>query len=148
MRLPHRLAAPAVCALFLLLPAAASAAPIDEELWTKCDKADAAIQCSVPRGIAANPENGHVFVADSGGRRVVELNARGELLKAWGWDVVVDGGTGFEVCVPASGDVCQKGSIGSGAGQFGSAGTQGVALDSAGSVYVVDRGEPVSNQLV
>ncbi|MGC1852780.1 MAG: hypothetical protein WA687_10125, partial [Solirubrobacterales bacterium] len=89
--------------------------------------------------------NGRVFVADQTNRRIVELNARGEFIKTWGWDVVQGGGTGFEICVAENGDICKAGSAGSGAGQFGS--PQGVALDSVGNIYVVDQGLP-SNRRV
>ncbi|MGC1851626.1 MAG: hypothetical protein WA687_04215 [Solirubrobacterales bacterium] len=129
-----------------LCSSAAEAAPL--ELWTKCSSADPAIQCIVPRGVAANSENGRVFVADSGRGRIVELNARGEFIKAWGWDVVQGGSESFEICVPNSGDVCKAGSTGSGSGQFGSFGSpQGVAVDSMGNIYVVDQGLP-SNRRV
>jgi DNA-binding beta-propeller fold protein YncE len=134
-----------VCSALGLGSSTAGAAP--PELWTKCNPADPAIQCNIPRGVAANPENGRVFVADQENHRVLELNARGEFIKTWGWDVVEGGGEGFEVCVLEDGDICKTGSIGDGTGQFGVSSSQGVALDSIGSVYVVDRGLP-SNQRV
>ena len=114
----------------------AQAAPA--ELWTRCDKAAPDMQCNIPRGIAVNSGNGHVYVGDSANRRVDEFNALGQPIRAWGWDVVEGGGTGFEVCVPVNGDKCKPGSEGGGAGQFGSFGPQGVEVDSAGNVYVVD----------
>jgi NHL repeat len=48
-------------------------------------------------------------------------------------------GANFEVCTPADGDTCREGQAGSAAGQFGQFSPQGVAVDSAGDVYVVDR---------
>lgn len=121
-------------------------AAVPPELWTRCDGEgpedgeSTDIQCSIPRGVAANPEDGHVFVGDQENFRLVEFNALGNFIRTWGWDVVEsgpgDGGAGFEICTPLSGDVCQAGDSGAGSGQFSAA--LGVAIDSAGSVYVVD----------
>jgi DNA-binding beta-propeller fold protein YncE len=124
--------------------ATCSAADSPAELWTKCLSGSGAGQCTSPRGVAVNRANGHIFVADldadqvSG--RVNEFNALGQFIETWGWDVVQSGpgnnGTAFEICLPEEGDVCQAGTGGSGAGQFSA--PLGVAVDSAGSVYVVD----------
>ncbi len=53
-------------------------------------------------------------------------------------------GGNFEICVPGDGDVCRDGSPGSNPGQFGGnpgsdIGPQGVAIDSSGAIFVVDR---------
>jgi hypothetical protein len=56
-------------------------------------------------------------------------------------------GANFEVCVAVDGDVCRGGQVGPAPGQFELSSPQGVAVDSAGYVYVVDRGLP-SNQRV
>ncbi len=90
----------------------ATASPIEEPLWTKCDSADPDVQCNFPRGVAANSENGHVYVADQNHQRVVELNAVGKFIGAWG-------------------------SGGSGSAQF--SGVHGLALDGSGDVYANDR---------
>ena len=143
------LAALAACALafFLFLPAPAQAA--SPQLWQSCETGSGAGQCDIPRGIAADPHNGHVFVADQENRRIDELNPLGQFVKAWGWDVAAAGpgntGAGFEICVPENGDTCKAGTEGAGAGQFGS--PQGVALDSAGNVYVVDHGIPSNHRV-
>ena len=131
----------------LALVGAGSTLAAPAQLWTSCPTGTGAGQCSIPRGIAADPVNGHVFVADSANtnNRIVEFNALGEFIKTWGWDVVASGPGNdttapedqFEVCVPRNGDVCKGGARGSGTGQF--AGTQGLALDAGGNVYVVDR---------
>jgi DNA-binding beta-propeller fold protein YncE len=134
--------------LFFAVPAMAEAPPT---LWTRCDGppptlpvADPA--CEIPRGIAADPDTGNIYVADQENARVVEFSVWGEFLRAWGWDVVASGPgddtspptNEFEVCEPASGDTCKDGAFGGGAGQFGFSGPQGVARDPSGNVYVVD----------
>jgi DNA-binding beta-propeller fold protein YncE len=117
------------------MPAAADAAPAPKTLWNACTTGSGAGQCVIPRGIAADPSSGHLFVADQGNGRVAELTAWGEFVKAWGWGVI-DGAEELQTCTPVSG--CREGSLGSGAGQFGKFGPQGVTVDAAGDVYVVD----------
>lgn len=120
---------------------ASAAAP--SLLWEACSTGSAAGQCNIPRGVAADSSDGRVFVADQENRRIVELTAWGEFVRTWGWDVIASGpdnnGVGFEICVPANGDICKAGAAGAGAGQFGSLfGPQGLAVDSSGDVYVTD----------
>ncbi len=136
-------------AAVLILNAAVGAAPAaaaPPHTWDACDSAAAPAgqRCTRPRGLAADPDNGHIFVGDGGNARIVELSPWGGFLRAWGWDVVASGPgedtsapeDQFEVCVPADGDVCQTGVSGSGVGQFQN--PSSVALDSAGNVYVYD----------
>ena len=100
-------------------------------------------QCTGPRGIATNPTSGHVYVGEVNNRRISEFTAWGEFVKAWGWNVAPDGAPGdtpsdeFEICTAT----CQSGSgataESAGAGQLSNA--LGLAVDSAGNVYVVDQ---------
>jgi len=120
----------------------ADAAPVG--LWTQCETGSGAGQCNLPRGIAADEVNGHIVVADQNNARIDELNALGQFVKAWGWGVDTAGGK-FESCTEKS--ECRAGSTGAGIGQFEYGSPQGIAVDSAGCVYVVDRGIP-SNQRV
>ncbi|HEX5928113.1 MAG TPA: hypothetical protein VFY48_01845 [Solirubrobacterales bacterium] len=115
------------------LPASAAAAPAPQTLWKGCVTGSAAGECKVPRGIAANPTTGRVYVADQGNQRIVELTAWGEFVKAWGWGVR-DGSPQLQTCTAVTG--CQEGIGGNGAGQLNY--PQGVALDSAGNLYVAD----------
>jgi NHL repeat len=100
-------------------------------------------ELGLPRGVAIDPSTGDVFVSEQAISRISEFTAWGEFVKAWGWDVVASGpdeeGTGFEVCVVANGDTCKAGLDGSGAGQFAFASAQGLAVDSAGDLYVADQ---------
>jgi DNA-binding beta-propeller fold protein YncE len=118
--------------LFAISPAGASAAA-PKTLWTGCTSGTAAGNCSVPRGIAADPKTGRLYVADQGNRRIVELTAWGEFVRAWGWGVR-DGAAELQTCTPATG--CGQGLKGNGAGQFDV--PQGLTIDSAGDIYVVD----------
>jgi len=131
--------------LALAIPTSAAAFPeTSPELSTRwCETGAGAGQCKIPRGIAADPRNGHVFVVDQQNFRIAESNALGEFISAWGWDVVQSGpgnaGTGLETCEPDSGDVCKVGTVGGGTGQLSEL-AMGAAVDSAGDVYVTDRG--------
>jgi hypothetical protein len=48
-----------------------------KRLWRVCTVGSGAGQCSVPRGVVADPDSGHLFVADQANRRIVELTAWG-----------------------------------------------------------------------
>jgi DNA-binding beta-propeller fold protein YncE len=63
--------------------------------------------------------------------------ADGAWARAWGKDVVNGGGTGFEICTAAAS--CEEGAVGALGGEIGF--PVGVAVDSAGSVYVADQGD-------
>ncbi len=123
----------AIALLAAALPAPAAAAPAPETLWKGCPTGSAAGNCNVPRGIAANPANGRLYVADQGNQRIVELTAWGEFVKAWGWGVD-DGSPELQTCTTASG--CQGGLGGNGAGQLNF--PQGIAIDSNDNLYVAE----------
>ncbi len=139
-------------ALLLALAAPAFAAPAT--LWTGCENGEAAGQCRGPRGLAANSENGHIYVADQLNRRIDEFNALGQFIRAWGRDVVLSGPGDdtvvpedeAEICVPADGDVCKAGLKGGAGGEFEV--VLGVGVDSVGDIYVQDTGNLVGNRRV
>jgi len=250
----------ALLAVLIIGPTGAYGAT-PQRFWTRCAaETETDVSCN-PRGIAASPLNGHIYVADAGKSRVVEFDAWGQLVRIFGWGVVASGpdnnprnelqqvtvdaaagafklkasfnqittaisfdapaatvqaalegmpekgslngeiGTApgdfavsgppggpwaiefsghnadsdipllqvtestlsggaasatvsttqqpsnFEICVPANGDVCTTGQAGSAAGQFGATSPLGIAVDSGGNVYALDRGLP-SNQRV
>ena len=84
---------------------------------------------------AAIDSAGNLYVADTFDYRVQKFDAAGNFLRAWGWDVVVGGGTGFEICTIAAN--CWSGDSGGGDGQF----NQPHAVIVVGStVYVADSG--------
>jgi NHL repeat len=108
-----------------------------------------AAQMTQPRGVAGDPETGHVYVAEYLNARVSEYTAWGLFVRAWGWDVAPDGSPGdtptdeFEICGPATpesdppANLCQSGDPGAGNGQF--ALPTGIAVDGDGNVYVFDE---------
>jgi hypothetical protein len=137
----------AALALFSTTLASAPAHASDPPLLRQfCETGSGAGQCVTPRGIATDPDTGHIYVADQSNERIDEFDAWGQFLRAWGWDVVASGPDDdtsppqdqFEICVPADGDVCQKAQSGPGGGALSN--PQGLAVDSAGDVYVVDMG--------
>ena len=93
-----------------------------------------------PRGVATDPNDSSVYVADSGNHRMQKFAAAGTFDRTWGTDVdSTQPGVGFEICTATSGDTCKEGSL------FGSLGGEvasptGVATDAAGNVYVADSG--------
>ena len=97
-------------------------------------------------GVAVDQDTGRVFISDTSNFRVGVYAGDGTFLYAFGYDVVEsgpgDGGTGYEICVAADGDVCKAGVSGSGVGQLGGGG--GIAVTppdgnpATGAVFVVD----------
>jgi NHL repeat len=118
----------------------AGAAEFSSPLWKQCAAGEGAGQCVIPRGIGTDPINGNVYVADQSNYRILEFTAWGEFVKGWGWGVV-NGEAKLQSCGPGAAPAtktCQAGLEGSGAGQFGNFGPQGIAIDSNGDVYVID----------
>jgi hypothetical protein len=122
-------------ATLLLAAPGAQAAEAPPKLWKKCTTGPAAGHCAIPRGIATSPTTGHLYLADQSNRRIDELTAWGEFVKAWGKGVK-NGAPELQVCTGETG--CQAGQAGSEGGAYGSFGPEGVAVDSAGGIYVVD----------
>jgi YD repeat-containing protein len=90
-------------------------------------------QFSGPVGIAINRSSGNVYVADRLNMRVDEFSSAGAFVRTFGFGVST-GAEKFEVCTAS----CHKGNEGSGNGQFHT--PDGVTIDSAGNVWVVDYG--------
>jgi DNA-binding beta-propeller fold protein YncE len=81
-----------------------------------------------PRDVAVDPA-GNVFVANTGNQRIDVFSPAGAFLRAFGKDVNPAGG---DVCTEAS--QCKRGTGGTGVAAISS--PNGIALDSAGLVYV------------
>jgi len=98
-------------------------------------------QLRAPTGIALDQSTGNVYVTESGNRRVSQFDADGNFLRAFGWDVVMPGGTGnvstnaFEICTVAAD--CQRGDFGANGGQFGIDNGR-PAIGPGGEVWVGD----------
>jgi hypothetical protein len=106
-------------------------------------------QVSTPQGIAVD-SNGDIYVVDFGTHRVQKFSPEGEFILMFGGEVNKTkseelGSTEAErnLCTAASGDVCQAGTQGAGAGQFGSWVGGSYIADSPGPperIYVGDQG--------
>ncbi len=96
-----------------------------------------------PRGIAADPATGHVYVSDLNNSRISEFTAWGLFVKAWGWGVA-NGSAELQSCGPAQPEaspppsLCQAGIAGSGKGQLSK--PLGVTVDKEGNVWVYELG--------
>jgi hypothetical protein len=136
------------CALALgALALLAGVAPASAD-FTVCPPGEGAGQCgasqalSTQRGLAVDTEDGLLYVADEANNRVDVFEVDGDFLFAFGWKV--NAGSPEEklqTCTVATG--CQKGSAGSGAGQFDRPSSVAVDNDGASSshhdIYVGDR---------
>jgi DNA-binding beta-propeller fold protein YncE len=111
----------------------------------------AAGQFDEPAGVAVDNSlglsHGDVYVADTRNNRVEKFKPTGELELVFGGEVnkTKDETPGTseaekDLCTVASGDVCQAGVEGLGAGQFERPGMNAIAVDSTGTVYVGDNG--------
>jgi DNA-binding beta-propeller fold protein YncE len=162
-----------ICVLMIPAPSAAGSSGTWESAWGK-DVVDGggtgfeictvALACKKGEdtswfgGELSSPENpaadaaGNVYVADRVNDRVQKFDSQGNFLRAWGRNVVIDGGVGgvctddqadnlppspcFEICTVAAS--CAEGGVftdGFG-GEFDVA--NAVAVDGAGNVYVAD----------
>ncbi len=149
MRARRGVARPIAVALFALVGLALSAGASGAEaqgpptLWTGCPSGSGAGQCSIPRGIAADPTSGDLYLADSLNNRIDEFSIWGAFVKAWGWGVN-DGSPELQSCGPTEPELepepglCRAGDAGGGAGQLNTE-AEGVAVDESGDVYVVDQ---------
>jgi DNA-binding beta-propeller fold protein YncE len=88
----------------------------------------------IPRGIAADLTTGDVYVVDQGNNRIDQFSIWGTFVKSWGWGVR-NGDPELQTCTTQTG--CEAGLEGGGTGQLSL--PQGIAVDSSGDVYVVDR---------
>lgn len=95
-------------------------------------------------GVAVDA-TGDVFVSEPQNRRISKFDADGNFERAFGWDVVQTGGAGdlgtdvYEVCTVAAQCKAAGSPSGFAAGQFGTRGAQGIAVDAAGDLYAIDR---------
>lgn len=122
-------------------PLASSTCPPTVEGEQSCRKAIAA------DATTGRASSGDVYVGDPNNRRIEKFDADGHFILMFGEDVnktKVEAGSSTEaernVCTAASGDVCQRGTEGTGPGAFVD-GTLAIAVDStsgpsAGDVYV------------
>ena len=124
-----------VC-LGLLLAGSSNAATVPSSvLWRSAEPGTSAGSAAIPRGVAADPDSGRVYVADHGNNRINEFTAWGEFVKAWGWGVL-DGSAELQMCTTDTG--CQAGLAGDGPGQLDRPG--GLVVVEGGSIFVADRG--------
>ena len=94
----------------------------------------AAGQFQNPRAVAVSPNGRRVYVSENLNSRVSVFSPWGQFIEAFGWGVK-DGAAKLESCTATSG--CQKGLAGGGDGELNE--PRGVAVDSAGDVYVAEQ---------
>jgi len=128
-----------------VLPSSVAAADLPPFLTEMGGKGTGAGQFQGVRALVASPVTGHIYAVDSlrgepRTNRVVEFTAWGEFVKAWGWGVR-NGTAEPQTCGPGAtppSAVCLPGLEGGGAGQFNQ--PTGIAIDSAGDLFVMERG--------
>jgi hypothetical protein len=132
--------------LFLAIWASANAMAATPKLLTQFPEdvtsGAGANQLDLPLALAADPSTGDLYVAEEANHRISVFTPWGAFVRDLGWGVQ-DGSPALQECGPAEPEVdpppslCQKGLAGSGPGQMQS--PNGVAVDSAGNVYVLER---------
>jgi DNA-binding beta-propeller fold protein YncE len=135
----------AVMILLLTTAAAAQAAPPDflVRLSTSTARGGGAGQVDNPRGVAASPASGRVYVSELNNARISEYTAWGLFVRAWGWGVET-GAAALEQCGPPEPTeapdpgLCRKGIQGGARGQLSD--PTGVTVDGSGDVYVFELG--------
>src|SRR6476659_9257097 len=90
-------------------------------------------EMNLPRGIVVDGA-GNVYVADRYNYRIQKFDSNGTFERTWGKGVNMT--TPGNLCTAASGNTCQIGTSGGGAGEFNA--PKGVAIGLGGSVYVAD----------
>lgn len=131
----------ALTTALLVAPSGASAAGPPPLYQTPLDEIAGfgAGQLQRPTGIGADPNSGHIFVADGANNRVSEFDAWGTFIKAWGWGVA-NKDSELQTCGPGADPptaTCRAGLAGSGAGQFNGL-SGGLAVTSDGDIWVAD----------
>src|SRR6476619_2550456 len=91
----------------------AGAAAVIEPLMQFGSHGSAAGQLDTPRGFALDA-SGNPTVAEYQGFRVSQFTPSGIFARAFGYDVIPGGGTGFEICTLET--TCKAGTSGSAAG--------------------------------
>jgi len=134
------LLAAAACAAFGTgtAPAAAAAEPPPELLWQTPEDEVSGVgagDLENPRGLAASPITGDVYVAEAENYRVSQFTVWGEFVRAFGWGVR-DGSPEPQICTAQTG--CREGIEGKGPGQLDE--PLGLETDASGAVYVSERG--------
>jgi len=92
-------------------------------------------QFAAPAAVAVDAGTGDVYV--SGDNRVQKLGPGGEFILMLGKGV--NKTTGGNLCTAASADICGEAAVGSGQGEFSSAGPA-IAVDSSGVLHAGDEG--------
>lgn len=98
-------------------------------------------QVDSPSGVAVDPRNGDVLVADLAAHRIERFTPWGAFVGAFGWSVS-DGSEELQSCGPAEPELapapslCRAGSPGPGNGQLNE--PTSITVDSVGNIYVAE----------
>lgn len=130
-------------AVLALAPSALASKSVIDVIYGESAAGTLGGQFDEPRDVAVNRGNGRIFVVDGENERIQRFSTTGSFERAWGKNVVSDGGAGntptagFEICTVAA--QCRQGESSGEAGGLND--PQGIALDEDnGWVYVADRG--------
>jgi hypothetical protein len=151
-RLAGLIAALAILAAAVLLPAAAPAANYEfsETTPSICSGTGAgAEECGELKGIAVDQSNGNIYVVDQTNLRVNQFAPNGNFVRAFGADVVAsgqhnNGATNAEVCEPSTSapvDVCKAGASTASLPGALAPSARGIAVDPVSHVVFVSSSE-------